>query len=312
MTLAVVLTIKGREIDKMKPFAGRARVSQQSSADYKLPVPRVERRRNRGAPPTVFRLHDCDQSQFAGIAADFGQAEYAYVVTPNVDHLIRYCDDGSFRALYRDAGFVLLDSRVFSRMVSIARKVKLSVCTGSDLTAQLLSDCVRADDPVVLIGGSATQGAAIAERFGLKALKHHCPPMGFANDPAAVEECLRFAEAHSPFRFCFIALGSPQQEFIANQLGKRGVARGLALCVGASINFLTGAEVRAPRWIQQMGFEWAFRLMQNPTRLAHRYLVRGPRIFMLLRRLQIEIQQPLNLHLTKEVEQVLEVENAAA
>jgi hypothetical protein len=56
------------------------------------------------------------------------------------------------------------------------------------------------------------------------------------------------------------------------------------LCIGASINFLTGDERRAPRWMQRCCIEWAHRLMLSPRRMAHRYLVRGPRVFGLLGR----------------------------
>jgi exopolysaccharide biosynthesis WecB/TagA/CpsF family protein len=59
----------------------------------------------------------------------------------------------------------------------------------------------------------------------------------------------------------------------------RGRARGLALCVGASLNFITGSERRAPQWMQQAGIEWLYRLLHNPRRLAGRYLIRGPRFF---------------------------------
>jgi UDP-N-acetyl-D-mannosaminuronic acid transferase (WecB/TagA/CpsF family) len=58
----------------------------------------------------------------------------------------------------------------------------------------------------------------------------------------------------------------------------------LALCVGAAIDFVTGAQRRAPLWLQRAGLEWLFRLGQNPARLASRYLVRGPRVFRLLRK----------------------------
>ena len=60
------------------------------------------------------QLSDCDLSKFINIAANFGSDSYAYAVTPNVDHLIRFCDDPSFRELYQTAGFVLLDSRFLS------------------------------------------------------------------------------------------------------------------------------------------------------------------------------------------------------
>jgi len=116
--------------------------------------------------------------------------------------------------------------------------------------------------------------------------------MGFIHDPQAVEDCLSFVEAHSPFRYCLLAVGSPQQEMLAHELQRRGIARGLALCIGASINFLTGSERRAPHWMQRCGLEWLYRLLQNPARLAYRYLVRGPRIFPLLRSAEIAARPP--------------------
>ena len=122
------------------------------------------------------------------------------------------------------------------------------------------------------------------------ALRHLNPPMGFIKDAAAVEECLRFVESESPFRFCLLAVGCPQQEMLARALQTRGRARGLALCVGASINFLTGVERRAPAWMQNVGLEWLYRLLNDPGRLAGRYLVRGPRIFLLLPRLKFQLR----------------------
>src|SRR5580693_1631740 len=113
---------------------------------------------------------------------------------------------------------------------------------------------------------------------------HYNPPMGISKEPVAIEECVRFVEAQSPFRFCFLAVGSPQQEALAALLQARGIARGMALCVGASLNFITGSEKRAPTWIQQMALEWLFRLAQDPKRLARRYLIRGPRFFNYMRR----------------------------
>ena len=45
--------------------------------------------------------------------------------------------------------------------------------------------------------------------------------------------------------------------------------------VGISFSFVSGESVRAPLWIQRAGFEWLHRLVQEPRRLAKRYLVQG-------------------------------------
>jgi len=238
----------------------------------------------------VLELDNQDLQQFVRTATKFGTDRFGYVVTPNADHLIRYYDDPAFRTTYADAQFVLSDSRFLSYLLAVTKRLRVPVCAGSDLTAALFTDVVRPHDRIVLIGGSAAQAAALAARFGLANLRHINPPMGFINDAAAVDSVLEFIEQQSPFRFCLLGVGCPRQEILAQLLKQRGIARGLALCVGASVDFLTGQERRAPRVMQQLGLEWLFRLLQNPRRLAGRYLVRGPRVFNVLRHIQIRIK----------------------
>ena len=232
-------------------------------------------------------IDNCDLATFASTAAAFGMERCGYVVTPNVDHLIRYYEDASFRATYRSAAYVLLDSRVVALATRFLKGTHLTACPGSDLTAVLLGHVVSPADRIVLIGGTEAHARALGARYSLTNIRHHNPPMGFIGDDEATENCLRFIETHSPFRFCFLAVGSPQQELIAQRLQARGKAKGLALCVGASLSFLTGAERRAPKWLQRLALEWLYRLLQDPRRLAGRYLVRGPRIFRYFMRGQL-------------------------
>jgi hypothetical protein len=64
-------------------------------------------------------LEDYDVEGFLPVAAAFGRERFGYVVTPNVDHLIRYHDDPAFRALYADATYVLPDSQFLSRQTDV-------------------------------------------------------------------------------------------------------------------------------------------------------------------------------------------------
>ena len=239
----------------------------------------------------AFDIDDYNLEQALRVVAAFGSDRYGFVVTPNVDHVIRHYQDPEFRELYSQAAFVLLDSRFLAHTLALVKRQTLPVCAGSDLTTAVLSSVIQPPDVVILVGGRAAQAQILRERFGLRAFHHIDPPMNFISDPSAVETCLRQIEALGPFRFCFLAIGSPQQEIIANKLKDRDKARGLVLCVGASINFLTGIEKRAPRWMQQAGLEWLFRLLRNPRRLAMRYLVRGPMIFWLLPRIEFRLRQ---------------------
>lgn len=235
-------------------------------------------------------LDPYDLHSFSAIAADFGSDRFGYVVTPNTDHFIRFNDEPQFRAAYSAADFVILDSRVVARLLRLFKGVVAPVCAGSDLTDHIIRFAVDPDDAIILIGGSETQARLLKERFKLNHLHHLNPVMGFAEKPEALEACLRFVEQHSPFRYCFLAVGSPRQELVARLLKERGKARGLALCIGAAINFITGGERRAPRWMQRAGLEWAYRLASDPRRLARRYLLRGPRILAVLPRLAIAIR----------------------
>ena len=110
--------------------------------------------------------------------------------------------------------------------------------------------------------------------------------------PAALAQSadLRLAVARAcmsrSWDIVLLCVGCPAQELIARQLAELGCKSGIALCVGASIDFLTGARVRAPLWMQKLGLEWAYRLAQEPARLWRRYLVESPkilRIFMATR-----------------------------
>jgi N-acetylglucosaminyldiphosphoundecaprenol N-acetyl-beta-D-mannosaminyltransferase len=238
----------------------------------------------------ILELDNQDLQRFTVTAAQFGTARFGYVVTPNADHVIRYFDDAWFRTAYADAEFVLCDSRFLAYLLAARKGLQVPVCTGSDLTQQLITQVARPDDRLVLVGATEEQAGILASKFGLTGLRHMNPPMGFVRDEEEVRKVLEFVESHSPFRFCLIAVGCPQQETIAQRLKQRGIARGLALCVGASVDFVTGKEQRAPKLMQKLGIEWVFRLLQSPRRLGRRYLVRGPRIFGVLRRLDIRLR----------------------
>jgi exopolysaccharide biosynthesis WecB/TagA/CpsF family protein len=243
----------------------------------------------------VLIIDDYELGEARAIVTAFGSERFGYVVTPNVDHVIRHYHEPEFRALYAQAAYVFLDSHFLAHVIRLFKRRRHRVCPGSDLTAAVLSTVIKPNEVAVLVGGSAEQAQELRERFGLRALRHIDPPMNFIRDKAAVESCLRAIEENSPFRFCFLAIGSPQQEIIAQKLKERGVARGLALCIGASIDFITGVERRAPVWMRKSGFEWLFRLVQNPKRLAKRYLVRGPRIFLLLPHIELRRQRPVTV-----------------
>ncbi|KQX26337.1 MULTISPECIES: WecB/TagA/CpsF family glycosyltransferase [unclassified Sphingomonas] len=214
-----------------------------------------------------------------GRRADMG---FAYLVTPNVDHVVRLSKldrEGEEWRAYRMAAWRLCDSRVLALLAAF-QGIRLPVVAGSDLTARLLSDIVEAGDRVCLIGGREGDVATLARLRPDIDVVQHIPPPGLREDRAARIAAARFA-ADSGARFVLIAVGSPQQELIAAELAIQPGARGTALCIGASIDFLSGRATRAPRWMRRLALEWLHRLLSNPRRLWRRYLVEGPAILLL-------------------------------
>jgi N-acetylglucosaminyldiphosphoundecaprenol N-acetyl-beta-D-mannosaminyltransferase len=75
-------------------------------------------------------------------------------------------------------------------------------------------------------------------------------------------------------RIVFVGLGCPRQEVWAYEYrGRIGLP---IVAVGAAFPFAAGLLPQAPRWMQDRGLEWLFRLCSEPRRLWRRYLVLSP------------------------------------
>lgn len=217
------------------------------------------------------------------IEAVSSDSPFQYLVTPNVDHLVRLhrrgADVPGLADAYRRADLCLCDSKVLARLAKW-RGVSLPVITGSDLTASLLESVIRDGDRIAIVGGDAAMLDNLRARYPKVGFAQHCPPMGLTRDPAARRAAAEFI-AREQARFTFICVGSPQQELIAAEASRIEGGRGMAFCVGAALEFITGRTKRAPRLARRLGLEWAHRLVTDPRRLWRRYLVEGPAIFLL-------------------------------
>lgn len=207
------------------------------------------------------------------------QQPFAFVVTPNVDHLVRLRRDGVLAPLYAQAWLTVCDSKVLELMASLSGE-DVGVTPGSDLTAVLFEHAIQRDEPVTIIGGDGDVIEGVRRRYGLTDVRWHEPPMGLRHKPDAVRECAEFVAAN-PARFVFLCVGSPQQEMIAEACQERGDCTGIGLCVGASLDFLSGKAARAPRWMRKSRLEWLHRLCEEPRRMWKRYLVDGPKVAFL-------------------------------
>lgn len=210
-------------------------------------------------------------------------AAFVYVVTPNVDHVVRLQRTRSdLWPVYRAAWMTLCDSQVLAKLAHWTSHLSLPVMPGSDLTAQMFESVIQPDDRIAIVGGQRAAVDALARRYGLNDVRHFDPPRGFIHNPTDVAQAVQFV-AHARARYVFLAVGSPQQEILAHRIQRLGRAVGIGFCVGASLDFLTGEQKRAPAVMQRFAIEWLYRLSTQPRRLYRRYLIDGPEIFRIAR-----------------------------
>jgi N-acetylglucosaminyldiphosphoundecaprenol N-acetyl-beta-D-mannosaminyltransferase len=221
----------------------------------------------------------------AVIAARDPALPFAYVVTPNAQHMVIVDRDSdpAFTRAYDAAWLRLCDSQIMRLLGRRLLDHDLPHAAGSDVTARLFAAHVRPDDAITVIGGDDELAARLRQRYGLTRLHLHQPPMGFIKNPEAVEACIRFVQDH-PARYIFFAVGAPRSELLAHRILEQGGATGVGLCIGSSLHFITGLVPRAPLWMRRFALEWAYRLLRDPRNHARRVFVESlPLVGMALR-----------------------------
>lgn len=215
-----------------------------------------------------------------------GQGKGGWVITSNLDHLRRATRDADFREMLHEADLVVADGMPLvwaSRLSGAALPERVA---GSSMAWSLTAAAAERGLSVFLLGGdpgAADQAAAVLlERHPeLRIAGTHCPPMGFENDGQEMARILAMLRETEP-DLVYVALGSPKQEKLIQAV--RDVLPGAWwIGVGISLSFICGQVKRAPRWVQTIGMEWLHRMLQEPRRLARRYLVDGiPFAFVLM------------------------------
>lgn len=205
------------------------------------------------------------------------------VVTPNVDQIVRFGEDAHMHRVYREAMHVYADgmpivwvSRLLGRGGLPAR------VTGADLLPAVCEAAARERYSVYFFGGDPGVADAAAERMrqthpGLNVAGTCCPPWGFEHDEALSRRLIEDINA-SGADVLFLGVGAPKQEKWGHRY-RASLRVGPIICVGAAFAFAAGVARRAPRILQESGFEWCWRLAMEPRRLWRRYLVDDTRFF---------------------------------
>lgn len=212
------------------------------------------------------------------ISVFINERSNAYVVTPNLDHLVMMERDALFRKVYEDADLVLVDGKP---LVWIAKANKTPVkekISGSDLFPRIAELCAKKGYKMFFLGAAEGVAQKAAERLsqkyqGLNVAGTYSPPYGFENDKVEIKRIIKKIRSAEP-DVLIVGLGAPKQEkFIWKYRNVLQVP--VCLGLGASLDFEAGEKKRAPKWMSDHGLEWLYRMIQEPTRLFKRYLVDG-------------------------------------
>jgi N-acetylglucosaminyldiphosphoundecaprenol N-acetyl-beta-D-mannosaminyltransferase len=118
----------------------------------------------------------------------------------------------------------------------------------------------------------------LLERFpGLQVAGTYTPPFGELSGPQQRDIIASINRARADI--VWVGLSTPKQErWMAAFRDELDAA--VLLGVGAAFDLHAGRVPQAPRWVQQSGFEWAYRLAREPRRLWRRYLANNPRFVL--------------------------------
>lgn len=198
----------------------------------------------------------------------------ANVATANLDFVTQAWNDPELQRILIDADLVLADGFPIVKLAPFFGPRLKGRVTGSDLTPMIAERASQ--EGFSLYGLGSAEGVA-EEAMRILAKRHpdltvagtYSPPYAPLLDMDH-RNILKRIEAAKP-DILFVAFGSPKQEkFISMHV--RGWNVPVSMGVGASLDFITGEQRRAPAWMRKIHLEWFWRICCNPRRLFRRYL----------------------------------------
>jgi N-acetylglucosaminyldiphosphoundecaprenol N-acetyl-beta-D-mannosaminyltransferase len=235
---------------------------------------------DRSVPIGDLTIHDVGFDETTRRIADWAAARSGgYVCTPNVDYVVRSRRDTVFRRAIQAARLRVPDGMWMVYASRLAGRGLRGTVTGRLLLPSVAEIAAREDLGIGLFGaapGVANRVRSILERNypGVRVVVAITPPTPFEIGSPADQQAVAELRAASP-DVVFVALGAPKQE-IWMQRHAAELGGAVSVGVGAAFDIMAGRFREAPRWMTRYGFEWLFRLAQEPRRLARRYLLDDP------------------------------------
>lgn len=239
------------------------------------------------------------------------QGRSAYVCVSTVHMVMESFDSEAFRRVVNGGALVTPDGVPLVWALKAMGVRNPSRVYGPTLMPHVVERAAREDVPIGLYGGTPESLESFvrvleARYPRVKVVCQIAPPFRPLTDEE--DEAITQEIVDSGARILFVGIGCPKQE--KWMAAHKGRIPAVMLGVGAAFDFLTGRVRQAPRWMQSMGLEWAFRLAMEPRRLWKRYAIHNPRflyLFLLqltnIRRFEGDGAEPLDPSMIERVEE---------
>ncbi len=189
----------------------------------------------------------------------------------NANKVAQVHGDPAMGRILRRADYVLADGQP---ILPMARLLGLKVperIDGIGLVGKLLALADREKFSVYLLGAKQEVVEECVRR--IEEDYPHLRVAGFRNGYFGADEIPEIAKAVAETKpdFLFLGMGSPMKERLADEWGHAFGAT-VIQGVGGSFDVMAGLVNRAPVWMQRIGMEWLYRILQEPRRMFGRYL----------------------------------------
>ena len=200
-------------------------------------------------------------------------------VVLNAAKIVMAQKDAYLREVIESCGMVNADGMSVVWASRILKSPLPGRVTGIDLMYELVKKSKEQNLTIYLLGGTQ----AVVESTALTFSSQGANIVGVRNGYWVLEEETQLINEIAKLQpdLLFIALPSPKKEyFLHKNLNSMNV--GLALGVGGSFDVVAGKTKRAPHFFRNFGFEWLYRLIQEPNRLFIRYFVGNSKFIYLV------------------------------
>jgi N-acetylglucosaminyldiphosphoundecaprenol N-acetyl-beta-D-mannosaminyltransferase len=215
--------------------------------------------------------------------------EFTQHVVVNVAKLVSMQDDAELAASVHECDIINIDGMgvVFGARF-LGHDIPERVA-GVDLFHELLGMASRRDFPVYFLGATReiverTAQVCRSANPGLRIAGYH-DGYFWADEEKVVAE-IRASGA----KLLFVAISSPLKENFINRW-KDALGVDFVMGVGGTFDVVAGKVARAPVWMQRIGFEWLYRLIQEPRRMWRRYLGSNLRFAVMLCEARLKLRR---------------------